>query len=161
MGRELAADYANREPLIIGTLNGAFIFMADLVRAIDPLPDGTQMDFLRASSYIGASTTGEEAISLGLVSKIPISGRHILLIEDIIDTGKTLQELCARLRSQGAASVNTVTLLDKSARRQVDLQADYKGFECPDEFVVGYGLDYNEHYRSLPYIGVLRPECYS
>ncbi|CAL8468800.1 g8341 [Coccomyxa elongata] len=161
MGRELAKDYQDKEPVIIGTLNGAFVFMADLVRAIDPPPDGMQMDFLRASSYVGASTSSEDAVSLGLVSKISVTGRHILLVEDIIDTGKTLEEICARLRSQGAASVKTVTLLDKSARRQVDLQPDYKGFECPDEFVVGYGLDYNEHYRSLPYIGVLRPECYA
>ncbi|CAL5221099.1 g3231 [Coccomyxa viridis] len=160
MGRTIAEDFEEKEPLIIGTLNGAFVFMADLVRAVQPVPEGLNMDFLRASSYTGAATTGQDAVEMGLVSKIPIHGRHILLVEDIIDTGKTLQELCSRMRKQGAASVSTVTLLDKVARRVVDLEPDYRGFECPDEFVVGYGLDYDEQYRSLPYVGVLRPECY-
>ncbi|KAK9829349.1 hypothetical protein WJX72_005309 [[Myrmecia] bisecta] len=160
LGREIAQDYAVRQPLLVGTLSGAFIFMADLARCIDPVPDGLAVDFLRASSYGGTATVTSGEVKLGMQLKTPLNGRHVLLVEDIVDTGTTAKRLVEELRGQGAASVEVVALLNKSPRRTVDMDLRYCGFECPDEFVIGYGLDYNEMYRSLPYVGVLKPECY-
>eukprot|EP00884_Botryococcus_braunii_P017580 jgi/Botrbrau1/4505/Bobra.0220s0038.1 len=159
LGRELAEHYESKEPLVIGTLTGAFVFMADLVRAIYPVPNGLSLDFLRASSYEGTSSTG--TVKLDRLYKVPVSGRHIILVEDIVDTGITAERLMSYLKEQGPASVSLVTLLDKEERRKIPVKADYVGFKCPNEFVVGYGLDHNEHYRSLPYVGVLKAECYS
>ncbi|KAI4389233.1 hypothetical protein MLD38_001481 [Melastoma candidum] len=148
-------------PVIIGVATGAFLFVADLVRKI-PLP--IAVDFIRSDSYgCGTQSTGEPSISLDL--KIDIRGRHAILVEDIVDTGHTLSCLIDLMKSRGALSVSVCTFLNKSVRRKVQLQlvGDGKffcGFECPDYFVVGYGMDYAEKYRNLPYIGVLKPELY-
>ncbi|KAL3137575.1 hypothetical protein ABBQ38_004858 [Trebouxia sp. C0009 RCD-2024] len=158
LGRQLAQDYAEKTPLVLGTLCGAFVFMADLVRCIDPVPSGLEMDFLRISSYVGTQSSGNG--TMAMEPRLPVKGRHVLVVEDIVDTGRTLKALISHLEQQGAASVKIVTLLNKQARRVNDIQADYVGFQCPDDFVVGYGLDFEHKYRSLPYIGVLQPRCY-
>lgn len=158
LGKQLSADYADKRPLILGTLCGAFIFMADLVRSIEPVPADLDMDFLRISSYVGTQSSGNS--TMAMQSRLPVKGRHVLVVEDIVDTGRTLKSLISSLQQQGVASVKIVTLLNKQARRTVDIQADYVGIQCPDEFVVGYGLDFEHKYRSLPYIGVLHPKCY-
>lgn len=144
--------------VLVQTLCGAFVFMADLVRSIEPVPRDLDMDFIRISSYVGTQSSGDS--TMAMQSRLPIKGRHVLVVEDIVDTGRTLKTLISTLQQQGAASVKIVTLLNKQARRVVDIQADYIGFQCPDEFVVGYGLDFEHKYRSLPYIGVLHPRCY-
>jgi len=160
MGRQLAEEYAEKRPLLLGALTGAFTFTADLARAMTPVPTGMSVDFFSASSYgAGATVSGDVKLQMG--GKIAVEGRHILVVEDIIDTGKTLRRVCDTLAAAGAASVKVVVLLDKAERRTVDIQPDYRALHCPNEFVVGYGLDFDEHYRSLPYIGVLRPECYA
>jgi len=161
LGRQIAADYADKRPLVLGVLTGAFTFTADLVRGMEPCPAGTQVNFVRASSY-GSST--ESSGQPGLKVDLDLSttkGRHVVLVEDIVDTGLTLTLLKAHLLQEcQAASVSVVCLLDKAARRKVNIAPDYKGFDCPDFFIVGYGLDFNEYYRTLPYIGVLKPEMY-
>lgn len=133
--------------------------MSDLVRHIDPVPEGLQLDFMRASSYgSGTSTSGKVALST--VSSQDVTARHILLVEDIVDSGRTAAKLLEHYRALGAASVKLVSLLSKPSRRELEIEPDYCCFEVEDKFVVGYGLDYDELYRSLPYVGVLRPECY-
>ncbi|KAL3150863.1 hypothetical protein ABBQ32_000613 [Trebouxia sp. C0010 RCD-2024] len=132
--------------------------MADLVRCIDPVPRGLEMDFLRISSYVGTQSSGNN--TMAMQPRLPVKGRHVLVVEDIVDTGRTLKALISHLEQQGAASVKIVTLLNKQARRVMEIQADYVGFQCPDDFVVGYGLDFEHKYRSLPYIGILQPRCY-
>ncbi|KAJ9514927.1 hypothetical protein QJQ45_028662 [Haematococcus lacustris] len=162
LGRQLAHDYADRAPLVLGVLTGAFQVCGDLVRSMDPCPRGTTVNFVRASSYgSGTESSGKVAIKMDMDSKL-IKGRHVVLVEDIVDTGMTLTRLKAHLTENcEAASVAIVALLDKRERRKVELEADYVGFQCPNEFVVGYGLDFDEEYRTLPYIGVLKPECYA
>ena len=157
LGRTLSEEYAGRTPLVICVLKGAFIFMADLVKAIT-VP--VEMDFMAVSSY-GASTKSSGVVKIITDLDVSVEGRDILIVEDIIDSGLTLSYLIELLRNRNAATISVVTLFDKPAGRTVDLEADYIGFVLPDEFVVGYGLDYAERYRNLPYVGVLKPEIYS
>src|SRR5215813_14062267 len=152
MGADIARDYAGANPLLIGVLKGACTFLSDLTRAAD-IQLG--IEFMAISSY-GASmrTSGEVRILKDL--DVAIEGRQILVVEDIVDTGLTLNYLLANLKSRGAASVKLAALLDKFERREKEVPIDYLGFKIPDEFVVGYGLDFAERYRNLPYIGVLK-----
>ncbi len=157
LGRELSDKFEGCEPLFIGVLKGSFIFMADLIRNVSLK---CSMDFMAVSSYgNGTSTSGAVKINKDLNEDI--TGRHVIIVEDILDSGVTLTYLCGYLQNRKPASITLVTLLDKPARRRVPLKADYVGFEVPDEFVVGYGLDFAEKYRNLPFVGVLKPEVYS
>ena len=156
IGRRITEDFRDRDPIFVGVLKGCFIFMADLMRHVDIK---CSMDFMAVSSYSGTSSTGAVKINKDLSQDI--EGRHVIIVEDILDSGVTLSYLKRYLMGRKPASINIVTLLDKPARRKADVFADYSCFEVPDAFVVGYGLDYNEHYRNLPYIGVLKPEVYS
>jgi len=157
LGGIISRDFANRNPLVICVLKGAFIFMADLVKAITiPL----EIDFMAVSSY-GQSTKSSGVVKILKDLDVPVEGRHVLVVEDIIDSGLTLGYLIDVLERRNALSVSVVALFDKPARRKIDLEPDYVGFTLPDEFVVGYGLDYAEKYRNLPYIGVLKPEVYA
>ena len=160
MGRAIMADYAGKDPLLVGILKGSYPFMADLSRAIN-LP--LSVDFMAVSSY-GAGTKSSGVVRILKDLDRSIEGRHVIIVEDIIDTGLTLHYLRENLRGRGPASVEIAALLDKKPVRKgkelEDMGARYVGFECPDEFVVGYGLDYNGRYRNLPFIGVLRPEVY-
>ncbi len=152
MGSQIAKDYAGRRPELICVLKGAMVFMSDLIRAID-LP--LTIDFIAVSSYgKGMNTSGEVKIVKDLDE--PLEGRDILLVEDILDTGLTLNYLTRSFRSRGATSVRIVTLLNKPDRRKAEVEVAYQGFEIPDKFVVGYGLDYDERYRNLPFIAVVR-----
>ena len=156
LARQIERDYAGKEIMLISVLRGSFIFMADLCRAID-LP--CTLDFMAVSSYgKGTSSSGQVQITKDLSEDI--SGRHIIVVEDILDSGNTLSYLLKILEHRHPASIRLCTLLDKPERRVVPVQADYVGFTIPDEFVVGYGLDYAEKYRNLPYIGVLKPSVY-
>ena len=152
LGAEISRDYAGFNPLLVGVLKGACTFLSDLMRAIDiPLA----VEFMAISSYGAATrTSGEVRIMKDL--DVPIEGRHILVVEDIVDTGLTLSYLLANLKSRGATSVKLAALLDKWERREREVQIDYLGFKIPDAFVVGYGLDFAERYRNLPYIAVLK-----
>ncbi|AMA74507.1 hypoxanthine phosphoribosyltransferase [Aneurinibacillus thermoaerophilus] len=157
LGRILSKEYEGKNPLVICVLRGGAPFMTDLVRRMDiPL----EMDFMAVSSY-GASTQSSGVVRIMKDLDTSVEGRHVIIVEDIIDSGLTLSYLIDIIRRRNAASVKVVTLLDKPARRTVDLKPDYCGFEIPDAFVVGYGLDYAEKYRNLPYIGILKPEVYS
>jgi hypoxanthine phosphoribosyltransferase len=152
LGAEIARDYVGRNPLLIGVLKGACLFLSDLMRAADiPL----NVEFIAISSY-GAEmrTSGEVRILKDL--DVAIEGRHILVVEDIVDTGLTLSYLLANLKSRGAESVKLAALLDKYERREKEVPIDYLGFKIPDKFVVGYGLDFGERYRNLPFIAVLK-----
>ena len=155
IGARISADYEGKEPVFIGVLKGCFIFMADLMRHVTI---NCSMDFMAVSSYQGTSSTGAVKINKDLNESI--EGKHIILVEDILDSGVTLNYLKNYLSVRNPASISVVTLMDKPARRKADIYADYSCFEVPDAFVVGYGLDYNEKYRNLPYIGVLKPEVY-
>ena len=157
MGAQITKDYAGKDLFLLGVLKGCYVFMSDLSRSID-LP--LTMDFMAVSSYgDGTSTTGAVKITKDLSKDI--EGKDVLIVEDILDSGVTLSYLKTYLQGRNPASIKIVTLLDKPARRKTDIKADYFGYESPDEFVVGYGLDYAEHYRNLPYIGILKPEVYS
>ncbi len=151
LGKQLEAEYYGKNLLFLLVLNGSFMFAADLVRAV-PLMD-TEIRCIRAKSYIGTQSSGEVEVMNNDV--INFKGRHVLIIEDIIDTGRTLAALKKCILEQEPASVKICTLLDKPSRRVIDLVPDYCGFQIPDEFVVGYGLDYDEKYRQLPYIGIV------
>ena len=155
IGRKISEDYAGKDPIFVGVLKGCFIFMADLMRHVDI---DCSMDFMAVSSYSGTTSTGAVKINKDL-SEI-IEGRHLILVEDILDSGVTLNYLKNYLMVRKPASIAVATLMDKPARRKADIYADYSCFEIPDAFVVGYGLDYNENYRNLPYIGILKPEVY-
>lgn len=157
LGQRLTKDYQGKDVVVVGVLRGASIFMADLIRAIDLYLD---IDFMAVSSYGDATeTSGEVKIIKDLDSQI--KEKHILFVEDIIDTGRTLKYLIELFEYRGAASIKVCTLLDKPDRRIVeDLVPDYVGIQVPNEFVVGYGLDYKQKYRNLPYIGVLKEEIY-
>ena len=156
LGGQLAADYADRDPVLVGVLKGSLVFLADLVRQMDiPL----SVDLMEISSYgSGTETSGQVRILKDL--KGSIEGRHVLVVEDIVDTGLTLNYLLRYLGDRAPASLGVACLLDKPARRLVNIEIDYRGFSIPDRFVVGYGLDYDERYRNLPYIGVLKPSVY-
>lgn len=156
IGRQISEDYEGKDPIFVGVLKGCFIFMADLMRH---LTIDCSMDFMAVSSYQGTTSTGAVKINKDLGCLI--EGRHLILVEDILDSGVTLNYLKSYLTVRRPASIRVATLLDKPTRRKADIQADYSCFEVPDAFVVGYGLDYNEKYRNLPYIGVLKPEIYS
>ena len=156
MGEELYDRFADKDPLFVGVLNGCFVFMADLVRASQMK---SQLEFIAVSSYKnGTKSSGVVQITRDL--HCDITGRDLIVVEDILDSGNTLSYLKEYLLNRGAASVSIVTLLDKPSRRQKAIYADIVGFEVPDEFVVGYGLDYAQQYRNVPYIGVLKPEVY-
>ena len=155
-GAKISRDFAGKDPIFVGVLKGCFIFMADLMRHVDI---NCSMDFMAVSSYSGTSSTGAVKINKDLNESI--EGRHVIIVEDILDSGVTLNYLKNYLMGRGPASIDIVTLMDKPARRKADVYASYSCFEVPDAFVVGYGLDYNERYRNLPYIGVLKPEIYS
>ena len=156
MGQKISEDFRGKDPLFVGVLKGCFIFMSDLLRYVDIK---CTMDFMAVSSYAGTSSTGAVKINKDLNESI--EGRHIILVEDILDSGVTLNYLKNYLSVRKPASIAIATLMDKPSRRKADIYADYSCFEVPDAFVVGYGLDYNERYRNLPYIGVLKPEVYS
>jgi hypoxanthine phosphoribosyltransferase len=157
LGEQLNADYASKDMMVVAIVNGALIFTADLLRSLrSPL----RLDCLRAASY----HTGTRAVSEPRIidqMKLDVKDEHVLLVDDILDTGKTLAAVAGLLKMKGAASVKTCVLLDKKARRTVPFEADYVGFAIPNEFVVGYGLDFNERYRNLPCIGVLKPKYYA
>jgi len=157
MGAQLYEDLKDKEPLFVSVLRGAFVFMADIVRACQVKSD---VEFIAVSSYEN-STTSSGVVKITHDIQQDISGRHLVIIEDILDSGNTLSFLKKYFLTKGAASVTICTLMDKPSRRTKAIEADYVGFSIPDEFVVGYGLDYAQKYRNLPYIGVLKPEVYS
>lgn len=156
LGQQITNDYAGRDILMIGVLRGAVIFMSDLARAIKRPMD---IDFMATSSY-GSSTSSSGVVRIMKDLDEVVEGRHLLIVEDIIDSGLTLNYLVDNLKSRKPASVKICTLLSKPDRRKVDVQVDYNGFVIPDYFVVGYGLDFDGKYRNLPFIGVLKPEVY-
>lgn len=157
LGKQITSDYKGKDLVVIGVLKGANVFMADLIREIEmPL----EMDFMAVSSY-GHSTESSGVVKILKDLDKGIEGKDVLVVEDIIDTGLTLKYLCKNLLNRKANSVKICTLLDKPERRKVDVVIDYKGFEIPDEFIVGYGIDYAEKYRNLPYIATLKKEVYS
>lgn len=157
MGEELTREYADKNPVIVGVLKGVVVFYADMIRQIKVK---SEMDFMVLSSYSGTNSTGTTVVKKDL--GVDIKGRHVLILEDIFDTGNSLNYTYQQLMAREPASLKICTLLDKPQRRRSDitLQADYVGFTIPNAFVVGYGLDYNEQYRNLPYVGILKPEVY-
>lgn len=157
LAAQLEKDYSDSFPLVIGVLKGALPFMADLLKRID---EHLEMDFMDVSSY-GNSTVSSGEVKIIKDLNTSVEGRDILIIEDIIDSGLTLSYLVELFRYRKAKSIKIVTLLDKPTGRKVDIKPDYTGFIVPDAFVVGYGLDFAERYRNLPYIGVLKPEIYT
>ena len=157
LGIQLSRDYAGKNPVFVGVLKGVVIFYADMIRAVD-VP--CEMDFMWISSYSGTQSTGQMQVKKDI--SVDIKGRHVVILEDIFDTGHSLDFTYRHLMEKEPASLKICTFLDKPSRRrpEITLQADYVGFEVPNAFVVGYGLDYNEYYRNLPYVGVLKPEKY-
>ena len=157
LGEVLTKEYEGKNPVIVGVLKGVVVFYADMIRKIK-VP--CQLDFMWLSSYSGTSSTGNMTVKQDLSADI--KGRHVLILEDIFDTGNSLQYTHDYLLTKEPASLKICTLLDKPERRRegITVKADYIGFTIPNEFVVGYGLDYNEQYRNLPYVGVLKPEAY-
>ncbi len=156
LGRQLAADYVEKDPLLVGILSGSFPFIADLVRAMNL---ALEVDFMAVSSY-GDRTSSSGVVRILKDLNTSIAGRHVIVVEDIVDTGLTLHYLYENLRTRQPASLKVCALLDKREARKREVEVDYVGFHCPNEFVVGYGLDYRGRYRNLPFIGVLRPEVY-
>ncbi len=153
LGTEISRDYAGSTPVLVNILKGAFVFLADLTRGMSA---PHEIDFMAISSYHGGTqSTGVVKIEKDL--KTDITGRDVIIVEDIVDTGLTLSHLLDLLQTRGPRSLRVCTLLDKSSRRQKEVPIHYRGFEIPDEFVIGYGLDYDEKYRNLPFIGVLKP----
>ena len=157
MGQEISREYADKDPVVLGVLKGVVVFYGDMIRHIT-VP--CQMDFMCLSSYSGTKSTGNMIVKQDM--SVDVSGRHVLILEDIYDTGGSLNYTYHHLMSKNPASVKICTLLDKPERRRpgITLKPDWVGFTIPNEFVVGYGLDFNEHYRNLPYVGVLKPEAY-
>jgi len=157
MGEEISREYADKDPVVLGVLKGVVVFYGDMIRQIT-VP--CQMDFMCLSSYQGTKSTGNMIVKQDM--SVDVNGRHVLILEDIYDTGGSLNYTYHHLMSKNPASVKICTLLDKPERRKpgITLQPDWVGFTIPNEFVVGYGLDFNEHYRNLPYVGVLKPEAY-
>lgn len=155
LGEEIARDYQGKEPHLVTIVKGSLPFLADLMRAID-LP--LSLDLIGVSSYAGTLSSGEVRLTKDLDDTI--EGRHVIVVEDIIDTGLTLSYVLRNLRQRAPASVKVVTFLDKPAGRGTPIEADYVGFTIPDAFVIGYGLDWNQKYRNLPYIGILRRDVY-
>ncbi len=156
LGKEISDYYRDKEPVIVvGLLKGSVPFMAELIKHIDL---DIEIDFMDVSSYVGTESQSDVRINKDLDRSI--NDCHVLLVEDIVDTGKTLARVKEMMHSKGAEDVKIVTLLNKEERREVEIHVDYVGFEVPNEFVVGFGLDFNQKYRNLPYIGVLKEECY-
>ena len=158
LGETLTAEYAGKDPVIVGVLKGVVVFYADMIRQIK-VP--CQMDFMWISSYAGTNSTGTMQVKRDV--SVDIKGRHVLILEDIYDTGNSLDYTYKHLLSKEPASLKICTLLDKPERRKpgITLKPEYVGFEIPNAFVVGYGLDFNEQYRNLPFVGVLKPEVYA
>lgn len=156
LAEQINKDYAGKRPLVVGILRGAFIFMADLVRQIT-LP--IRLDFISASSY-GAGTVSSGLVDIKLDLTEDITGQDVLLVEDVLDSGNTLSKLVEELKGRSPASLKLCVMLDKPDRRVRPITADYVGFTIPDAFVVGCGLDFDQNYRQLPYIGVLKPSVY-
>lgn len=158
LGQQLKAEYGDKNPIFVGVLKGVIVFYADMIRAFDA---PCRLDFMWISSYEGTSSTGNIRVRQDVASDL--SGQHVIVLEDILDTGRSLDFVCRHLREKGAVSVRVCTLLDKPEGRLpgIDMNADYVGFSIPNAFVVGYGLDYNEQYRNLPYVGILKPEAYA
>lgn len=155
LGREIRQDFAGRETVVVAILNGTVLFLADLIRHLDiPL----KLDFIGVSSYGAGATSGETILTKQ--TSADVRGRDVLVVDDILDTGKTLDRVSLHLRQFKPRRLRTCVLLDKKARRQIKIKADYTGFQIPNEFVVGYGLDFAERYRNLPFIGVLKPEIF-
>ena len=156
LGAELTEEYRGKDPVVIGILKGVVPFYAAMTQAMDaPM----QQDFMCISSYDGTQTTGKVKIAKDL--SVNIAGRHVLLLEDIVDSGLTLQEVVKILKDRGPADLKVCTLLDKPSGRKVEFTTDYTGFVIPDGFVVGFGLEYNNHYRNLPFVGILKKEVYT
>ena len=151
LGRQISTDYKGKQPLFVGILRGSIMFYADLLREISI---DCNMDFMCLSSYCGTASTGEVRTMLDL--RESVKGRHLVVVEDIVDTGLTIDYLMKNLSHRGAASIEICCLLDKPANRKVEVHPKYVGFQIENEFVIGYGLDYNELYRNLPYVGVFR-----
>ncbi len=156
LGIQLSADYKGKQPVVICVLKGAVLFMADLVKRMEI---SLEIDFMAISSY-GASSQSSGVVRILKDLDRSVEGRHVLIVEDIVDTGLTLAYLKEVLLHRRATSVQVVTLFDKPEGRKVDIDVDYCGYTVPNEFIVGYGLDYAERYRNLPYVGVLKPEVY-
>ena len=156
LGEQITADYAGRQPMLISVLRGSYIFMADLTRAIDL---DVTVDFMAVSSY-GAGTVSSGQVEIKKDLSDSIEGRDLIIVEDILDSGNTLYYLMDVLRARRPASIRVCALMDKPERRTKPITADYVGFTIPDAFIVGYGLDYAERYRNLPYVGVLKPSVY-
>ncbi|MBS5671878.1 MAG: hypoxanthine phosphoribosyltransferase [Oscillospiraceae bacterium] len=156
LGQQLTADYREKNPIFVGILKGVVVFFADMIRAI---PIDCQIDFMAVSSY-GGGTESSGKIQVKKDLSADIEDRHVVILEDILDTGLTLRHTVDYLMTKHPASLKICTLLDKPDRRKAEIQADYIGFTVPNLFVVGYGLDFDERYRNLPYIGVLKPEAY-
>ncbi|HOD01726.1 MAG: Hypoxanthine-guanine phosphoribosyltransferase [Firmicutes bacterium ADurb.Bin300] len=156
LGERISNDYKGKELLLVSVLKGSVIFMADLMRAIN-IP--CRIDFMSVSSY-GAASKSSGVVRIIKDLDNVVEGKHLLIVEDILDSGKTLSYIRGILKTRNPESIRICTLLDKPERREVDINADYVGTCVPNEFVVGYGLDYNELYRNLPFVGVLKPEIY-
>ncbi|MBL7183190.1 MAG: hypoxanthine phosphoribosyltransferase [Anaerolineae bacterium] len=157
LGRAISTDYQGKDLLAVCILRGAIIFLSDLIRQIT-LPH--EIDFMAVSSYGGGRTESSGVVRILMDLRTNIGGRDVLIVDDIVDTGLTLDYIIDNLKTRRPASLRTCVLLSKQARREVDVSVDYIGFDIPDKFVVGYGLDYGEKYRNLPFIGVLKPELY-
>ncbi|MDD3165626.1 MAG: hypoxanthine phosphoribosyltransferase [Oscillospiraceae bacterium] len=155
LGKLLTKEYANRRPIFIGILRGVVVFYADMVRRI-PIP--CDFDFMSVTSYAGTTSSGR--VKIDLDTRYDLLGRDVVILEDILDTGRTLKSVHDLLLQRHPASLKICALLDKPERRISDIEADWVGFTIPNEFVVGYGLDFNDSYRNLPYVGVLKPEIY-
>ena len=157
MAEEINREYADKDPVIMGVLKGVVVFYADMIREFK-FP--CQLDFMWISSYSGTNSTGNMEVKKDM--SVDVTGRHVLILEDIFDTGRSLDFTYRHLMSKNPASLKICTLLDKPDRRdpEITLKADYTGFVIPNKFVVGYGLDFDEHYRNYPYVGVLKPEAY-
>ena len=158
LGAQISRDYAGKNLVLVSILKGSVVFMADLMRAVS-IP--CNIDFLVVSSYGGSNTTTSGLVKIIKDLDGDLSGKDVLIVEDILDTGVTLSNLVPMLKMRNPNSVKICTILDKPSRRTADIQPDYEGFQVPDEFVVGYGLDYDEKYRNLSYVGVLKPEVYT
>ncbi len=157
LAEAIARDYREKDPVLVGVLNGAFVFLADLMRYLE-LP--CTVDFVSWSSY-GKDTSSSGVFRIMKDLETNVESKHVLVVEDIIDTGLTLHYLLDTIRARRPASVRVAALLDKPSRRRIEAKADYLGFQIPDVFVVGYGLDFGQRYRNLPFIGILKPDIYA
>ncbi|MCB9832446.1 MAG: hypoxanthine phosphoribosyltransferase [Planctomycetes bacterium] len=157
LGAQITRDYAGDRLVLMAMLKGGLMLISDLVRCI---PSKLEIEFIQPSSY-GAGTESSGTVDIKLFPSCDLRGKRLLLLDDILDTGRTLKRVSDALRDRGADDIRTCVLLDKKARRAVEIEADYVGFEVDDHFVVGYGLDFADHYRNLPYIGVLHERCYA